>query len=344
MAKNIFSIDSINLKENSPFVCESTTFPRNVSIDNKTIKDLLKSLTSWAVKTCLSHNAFTELLNILRNSLDTNNIPKDSRTLLKFDNRLKKDILSVSPGQYYHFGLKEGVLIFLKNHSVDNDETYKVLKVALNIDGLPLTKSSCSQFWPILALIENCSFCKPFPIAVYQGNSKPNDANNFLEALVNEIKGLSSNRLSYNKVNFTIKISKLLCDAPAKAFVLNVKNHNSYSGCTKCKVEGDYINHRIAYQSLESGLRTHDEFINMVDETYQKGHTYCIILSDININLVDHHHLVCLGVVKRLLGFWLSGRQGIRLFKEDVDKINTNLENCRKYCVREFARLPRSLK
>lgn len=103
-------------------------------------------------------------------------------------------------------------------------ETCKVFKVALNIDGLPLTKSSCSQFWPILALIENCSFCKPFPIAVYQGNSKPNNANNFLEALVNEIKELSSNRLSYNKVNFTIKYSKLLCDAPAKAFVLNVKN------------------------------------------------------------------------------------------------------------------------
>lgn len=56
----------------------------------------------------------------------------------------------------------------------------------------------------------------------------------------------------------------------------------------------------------------------MVDETYHKGHT---ILSDININLVDdisldYMHLVCLGVLKRLLGIWVSGRQGIRLFKD----------------------------
>lgn len=78
--EDIFSIDSNNLKENRPFVCEGTTFSTNVFIDNKTIKDLLKSLSSWEVKTCLSHNAFTELLNILRNSLDTNNIPKDSST------------------------------------------------------------------------------------------------------------------------------------------------------------------------------------------------------------------------------------------------------------------------
>lgn len=54
-------------------------------------------------------------------------------------------------------------------------------------------------------------------------------------------------------------------------------------------------------------------------------------------------HLVCLGVMKKLLEFWLRGSQGIRFFKEDVDAINANLEKYRKSCVKEFARLPRSL-
>ena len=51
---------------------------------------------------------------MLRTHSDFEGIPKDCRTLLKFDQSLKNDINVVAPGQYYHFGLKQGILEVLK--------------------------------------------------------------------------------------------------------------------------------------------------------------------------------------------------------------------------------------
>lgn len=47
----------------------------------------------------------------------------------------------------------------------------------INVDGLPLSKSSGSQFWPIMASIEEIDiYTEPFLIGVYHGMSKPVDA------------------------------------------------------------------------------------------------------------------------------------------------------------------------
>lgn len=307
-------------------------------------EQFLAALTSWAIKTCLSHNAFNDLLNVLRTYLDFEGIPKDCRTLLKFDKSLKKNIEIIPPGQYYHFGLKQGIIETLKREKYTVEDN--ILKVSVNIDGLPLTKSSSSQFWPILAFIENFRLSDPFPIGVYHGSAKPDSANEFLNALTNEFKELKETGLDIDSSHFTVKISSILCDAPAKAFVLNVKSHNSYSGCTKCNVVGEYTQHRMAYLNSEATLRCHEEFINMSDDECHKGPT---VLEELDIDLVDnvpldYMHLVCLGVTKRLLTFWVSGRQGIRLFKEDIISINNRLEQLRTCSVKEFVRLPRSLK
>lgn len=319
----------------------------NTVHENKN-EQFLAALTSWAIKTCLSHNAFNELLNVLHTYSDFEGIPKDCRTLLKFDKSLKNKIEILPPGQYYHFGLKQGIIETLKREkcTVQDNMEDNMLKVSVNIDGLPLTKSSSSQFWPILAFIENFRLSDPFPIGVYHGSAKPDSANEFLNALINEFKELKKTGLDIDSSHFTVEISSILCDAPAKSFVLNVKSHNSYSGCTKCNVVGEYTQHRMAYLNSEATLRCHEEFINMSDDEYHKGPT---VLTELNIDLVDnvpldYMHLVCLGVTKRLLTFWVSGRQGIRLFKEDIISINNRLEQLRTCSVKEFVRLPRSLK
>ena len=102
----------------------------------------------------------------------------------------------------------------------------------------------------------------------------------------------------------------------------------------------------MAYLNSNVSLRTHEEFVSMRDDEYHKGQT---ILNQLDMDLVidvplDYMHLVCLGVTKRLLSFWLSGHQGIRLFKKDIEAVNNNLEQVRTCCVKEFSRLPRSLK
>lgn len=37
-------------------------------------------------------------------------------------------------------------------------------------------------------------------------------------------------------------------------------------------------------------------------------------------------HLVLLGIMKRLLGFWIKGNQETRLIKKDIDDINEKLK------------------
>jgi len=61
--------------------------------------------------------------------------------------------------------------------------------VVIGIDGLPLSKSSCSQFWPILGYIRHLQNLV-FPIGIYWGHEKPKDSNEFLRDFVNEVNTL----------------------------------------------------------------------------------------------------------------------------------------------------------
>jgi len=46
-----------------------------------------------------------------------------------------------------------------------------VLKLQFNVDGLPLFKSSATEFWPILCLVQN-SDTHPFVVRLYCGKKQ----------------------------------------------------------------------------------------------------------------------------------------------------------------------------
>lgn len=60
--------------------------------------------------------------------------------------QISKTIRTLKPGTYHHFGLASGIKKYAPENLVE-------LKIAVGIDGLPLSKSSGNQFWPILAYI-----------------------------------------------------------------------------------------------------------------------------------------------------------------------------------------------
>lgn len=97
-----------------------------------------------------------------------------------------KNIESVSGGKYKHFGLVSGMLHSLKTY-------FKIppaeIKINVNIDGLPLSKSSGSQFWPILISIETnlLMHIEPFVVGMYHGMSKPDDAMNICALLLKKL-------------------------------------------------------------------------------------------------------------------------------------------------------------
>lgn len=103
-----------------------------------------KFLRQWYFKNDVSQKALNEILLFLKNNAWLN-LPADSRTLLRTPKETA--VVPVSPGNYVHIGLKTSLdLLF----ATLQDKPSKLL-LDFNIDGVPISKSSSSGFWLILA-------------------------------------------------------------------------------------------------------------------------------------------------------------------------------------------------
>lgn len=339
--KNKFSN---SVEQNTHSMCEliktdeSYEYNKNMLPDNS----LNSNLASWVVKNRISQNATNELLAILKSQ--KLKLPTDSRTLLKIDQNLSCENIDIKKdGHYAHLGLYNGLSYILKyEHFVFKNNSIPLI---INVDGLPIATSSASQFWPILASVysEN-NISTPFPIGIYFGSSKPESVSTYLEQFISEFQSLE-NEIIICDTKYSLKIYCIVCDAPAKCFLLSIKSFNGYFGCTRCVQEGEYVNGRVVYPEMSSELRTNEMFRNQsYGEDYHKGTTPLIKL---NINLVsqvtlDYMHLVCLGVMKKLLHFWVRKLQ-FKMVTESIQDVSSALVHLTNYLPHEFSRLPRSL-
>ncbi|XP_039290977.1 uncharacterized protein LOC120352795 [Nilaparvata lugens] len=271
-------------------------------------------------------------------------ITKDAQALLRTTR--KYSIKQVSPGLYYHFGVEEGIISSpLKKCPID-DLSSTTLNLHINIDGLPLTKNSCSQFWPIWDT-KRLSSTPPFLIGCYHGYSKPDSANAFLENFVADINICLCNGIDFNGRTFHIKLEAITCDAPARAFVKNIKGHNGYFGCDRCTQEGEHVQNRMTFPETHSRLRTNACFQSRTNEAHHTGDS---ILENVEgIDMIrdfpqDYMHLAYLGVMRKLVLLWLRGKLPVRLSSRQTGRISNDSLKLRKFIPQEFARKPRGLK
>lgn len=339
--QSIISNNCIDIYSDEKLNDHPITLQNNASnnIGNK----LSEKLRLLFVQFKVSHNFCNSLLTVLRNEgLD---VPKDIRTLMKTPTN--HEIINISGGSYIHLGLKNMLLPILSRNNAQIYINSHIIKIGINIDGLPISKSSKSQLWPILISILNFKELKEnvIPVGIFHGFQKPQSIEEFMNPFIIDLLEMVENGLTVNEILFNIQISNISCDSPAKAFLLNVKSHNAYSGCTSCIEEGTYLDHRMTYPGLNSLLRTDESFRNKNDEDYHKGNSPLtrLPINIINTVALDYMHNVCLGVVKRLIEFWVRGNKEIRLEKERKDKINNELKNLRPYVPSELCRLPRAI-
>jgi len=315
----------------------------NLDSENENINDfdLQDDLAVWAVKHQITHIALTALLYRLKKHSCFSKLPVDARSLLKTPRQ--QNIRVVMPGSYFHFGLLHPV----KKIIASIKDNINCVKIAINIDGLPLSKSSQQQFWPILGSI--LLYNNVFIIGIYFGNEKPADANDFLYDFINEAKQICENGIDINGQNIPCKIDALICDTPAKAFVLCVKGHCGYSSCTKCITEGEYLGKRMCFPQIDASLRTDEDFIQKRDDNYHKLNLTTSLLNIPHFKPVtnvplDYMHVICLGIMRKLLNLWLYGELHYRLRHKSIDEISTRLVTQLKcYIPVEFARKPRKL-
>ena len=144
-----------------------------------------------------------------------------------------------------------------------------------------------------------------------------------------------------------LHLHSFVCDAPARAFLKSVKSFTGYHGCERCTQAGKYHCGRMTFPDSNSSLRTDDDFVRMTDEEHHLNSAPSplveLSLGMVSGFILDYMHLVCLGVVRRLLLLWLRGPLPLRLSSFTVSRLNENLASVKSHTPCEFSRKPRSV-
>ncbi|XP_018394145.1 PREDICTED: uncharacterized protein LOC108772965, partial [Cyphomyrmex costatus] len=219
----------------------------------------------------------------------------------------------IEPGQYYHFGV-ENCIKYLVRYSNDFPKSTEI-ELAINIDGLPLAKSSGSQVYPILCRLIKVNSNVDM-IGIYHGYAKPKEANCYLKDFVEDITKVINTGTIIDNKHYSVKISYFICDAVAKAYITYTVGHMGYYSCTKCHEEGTYINNRVCFPNTNHlKLRTDIDYRLKAQEDHHIGTS---LLEQIpNLDMIksfplDPMHLIYLGVVKKLIvNLWCFGKPPI---------------------------------
>jgi len=79
-----------------------------------------------------------------------------------FIERGKVDVVDMPPGKYHHFQVEPAIHAILVAMEAKGISISERLFILFNIDGLPLSNSSSSDFWPILCKVQGNSFNATF--------------------------------------------------------------------------------------------------------------------------------------------------------------------------------------
>lgn len=304
------------------------------------IKDELRL---WVVKNNIKANHVSELLHILKPYILQ--LPCDSRTLMETP-RQCANFLELNNGKMIHFGRRENIEQRLNNFAL---QTTKIL-LQINIDGVPLFKSSCLELYPILALSKTLKNSAPFTVGVFCGTGKPEPLSTFLCNFIEEVKLLRTNGIVIKGTIVTVDIDFFICDAPVRSFLKQTLGHNSSQGCDRCNIKGKFENHVMNFS--ESRIISHSrkldsDFYLPNSKSYIKSKSP---LLELQIKLIsqfpiDPMHLIYLGVVKRmLLKYYIEGKnKQQKLSRGNLKSINDKSKIISQHVTSDFARKPRSL-
>lgn len=304
-------------------------------------------LASCFVENNITHSQGNSILSVLKkHTCFSNNLPTDVRSLLNTP-RQRVVIYNVEPGQYIHFNLETEIIECLS--SVSFIAVVRELELDFSTDGCSLDKSGSIHLWPIQCKVSNVKNIKSIVVGIYKGPQKPHDPNIFFEKFVVDVRAIMANGgINFHGSKIPIKLRCFIADAPARAFILNHRGHMSRYPCSKCKVSGTLSNGHYVFNGMNHPLRTDEEYVLCIDEDHHKEGTSPLSLLPIGmVSQVpfEYMHLVCLGVMKKLLSAWIQGKYSriSKLSGRDISRISDRLNILKQYCPTEFARRPRSL-
>lgn len=343
------SIIDVTQTINEPISDRFPNFNFNQNINITDANHFQNALASFIVSSRLPRNSATKLLKLLK-SVDNLEclklLPMDSRTLLSTPRSGHVEINNIGGGQYIHFGILSGLTYLLNTIVI---QSLSELELWFNIDGLPINKG-VKSFWPILCSLSiKSSMEKPFIVGVYFGSKKPYFVEEYLFPFIDDLNDLILNGLQFNNITFQVKIKGIIADAPARAFLKQIKGHSGYFGCEKCNEKGVYLSNSVCFPDGNAELRTDESFLLRTNEKHHIGVTP--LLSIHGFELVssfplDYMHLCCLGIMKRILHILVRGTLvpssygSVRLSRDQTNVINNRMKIVVKWMSSDFSRIP----
>lgn len=177
------------------------------------VKKFQKGLASWTLASKVNHEQLNGLLHLWNNS-GLPKLPSDARTILQTPRKANVEL------NYYYFGLKKSIEIILK--SIDSDLPSSV-SLILFFDGLPLSKSTQSEVWPLMYAIKEISDLQPQVVGYYYSRSKPSSTDeNFLKfcnKFVDEFNLLLANGIIISNKQIAINLKFILADTPGRSLM-----------------------------------------------------------------------------------------------------------------------------
>ncbi|XP_058826044.1 uncharacterized protein LOC131685986 isoform X1 [Topomyia yanbarensis] len=307
-----------------------------------TFVDIANKLASWSVTHHISNFAMNDLIGWLKQNYFPE-LPRKIETLKRAAYLHNYEIKKMGEGKYVHFGLKNMLEIYmhLNNIQPNNSESFVMY---FGIDGVPITKSSRSEFWPILLKLKG--FQLILPVGVYHGYGKPRDVHQYLEMFVSDLHDVLQNGIPGKTGLSTVSIGTFVMDAQAKAFIMDIKAPTGTYGCPKCKVRGKKIGPRVVFLNLHAPLRTDEDFLEITDPHHHSSRlsplaTVAKCISNVSI---DYMHNVLLGVFKYILLFWVDTKnKPYSLSDRQKHEINRRISLIKTQLPYEFSRRPRPL-
>ena len=113
------------------------------------------------------------------------------------------------------------------------------------------------------------------------------------------------------------------------AMLKQTKQHSGYNACERCVQKGDWVG-RVIYPETDAPKRTDVAFDEITDESHHRGPSP---LQGLGFGLVtsfclDYMHLVCMGVMRKLLTMWMRGPLSCRLSSTILHQISLSAAFC----------------
>jgi len=191
-------------------------------------ENLSHEIAAWAMSENVKDTAVDKLLKLLKPHHP--DLPVTSKTL-KNTGYQAADIVNIAGGEYVHLCILNGM------KRLDNEIlALDVIDYHINVDSLPLFRSSGKQLWPILG--KTVGLRCPFVIGVFCGPNKPSNVNEFLHCFLEEATVLKTSGFTLQGIAFRAHPVCFICDAPASALLKQTKSQTGYYGCDRCAEKG----------------------------------------------------------------------------------------------------------